>query len=336
MQSSTGYPAAIKQTASFVGPYVISAFIQAIQTGILICLHITFWARPSEGKVIRYLVIFISLVGLYQTCLSVQQLWQVAVTNFGDWNIIFSWPLPNKISYLITSLIAVPVQLFLVRRCWLLWGKRRFLLVILGILVLAYIGITLMVTIQYTLRGSSAGTEYIVPNQGVISFPLGPRFELVLISPVVVDTVLTILLMIRLIQLRSSTHTRKFRKILNAVTMITWETAVPPSACAIATVALYGIGKESNFWFKAFRDVLGKLYIMSLMVTLNNRAYLTELDNKEVTLQLPSLLPVPVTERTQPRNATLNFIASVDVESKHTQITPGQDSQSSNQSFTNS
>jgi hypothetical protein len=149
--------------------------------------------------------------------------------------------------------------------------------------------------------------------------------------------------------------------------LLTWETAIPPSACAVINVILYGSGvsrlfycqgnphnrftrsqTESNFWFKLFREILGKLYIISLMIILygvlslfsfartigadnksrNSREYLTELNNKDVTLQLPTLLPAPVTERairTQPCNASLSINISVPVESKHTEVTPEQD-----------
>jgi hypothetical protein len=144
--------------------------------------------------------------------------------------------------------------------------------------------------------------------------------------------------------------------------MLTWETAVPPSACAIATVVLYGSGvrrffcyqlntlnclmgfqTESNFWFKMFREIIGKLYIISLLITLcvipshsvslpipadqaanhknrNSRAYLSELENRDVSL--PTLLPAPVTDRsirTQPRGGNLSFNIAVPVESKHTE-----------------
>jgi hypothetical protein len=64
----------------------------------------------------------------------------------------------------------------------------------------------------------------------------------------------------------------------------------------------------------------------------NSREYLTELNNKDVTLQLPTLLPAPVTERTirtLPRNDSLSINVSVPTESKHTELdTPEQEEKS--------
>jgi len=314
------YPDSIKTPVQWIGPNVISVFVQALQTGVMICLHTTFWSQTGQEKVAKYIVVFTSVIGVLQTCLTTHDLWDSTVTGFGNWDAALGWPWPDKISQLLTALVALPVQIFLSRRCWMLWGNSRILLALLGALLLAYAVMTIAITAKLLTVPSNNFQQIVTPSGHALIFNSSPRFLASLIIPVVLDTVLTLLLLIRLIKLRSSTYTHRFRKILHSITMLTWETAVPPWLCAILSVGLYRDGIEPDFWYKPFRDVLGKLYIIALLVTLNSRAYLSELDNKEPTdWHLPSLsvLPVPVTtNQTSTTNGSLDIVAPH--ESKHT------------------
>lgn len=51
--------------AYFLGPNVMSTFIQAIETGIVINQSFTFWSRAEhESRMLRFIVIFVTGVAL--------------------------------------------------------------------------------------------------------------------------------------------------------------------------------------------------------------------------------------------------------------------------------
>ncbi|KAI0029776.1 hypothetical protein K488DRAFT_88403 [Vararia minispora EC-137] len=74
--------------------------------------------------------------------------------------------------------------------------------------------------------------------------------------------------------------------VLMRLIVVVWEAAVPPTACAMVSVVMYIFLRNTNFWDLTFQSVIGKLYVMSLLITLCARASISlEVD------QLPTHFP---------------------------------------------
>ncbi|OJT01994.1 hypothetical protein TRAPUB_7528 [Trametes pubescens] len=68
----------------------------------------------------------------------------------------------------------------------------------------------------------------------------------------------------------------KMLQILKKLTVMIWEAALPPCICAVLTVLTYLTLVDKNYWDLTFQAILGKLYVISLFVTLNGRADLQD------------------------------------------------------------
>jgi hypothetical protein len=91
----------------------------------------------------------------------------------------------------------------------------------------------------------------------------------------VTDISVTAILLVFLIRSRSELHSGHFRKILYRLIIITWESAVPPCTCAIAVMIAGAAGAPIiSDWAIMLQTILGKLYLISLFVSLEGRASL--------------------------------------------------------------
>ncbi|KAI0806680.1 hypothetical protein C8Q74DRAFT_1362292 [Fomes fomentarius] len=267
---------------SYIGPALVSLTLESVQTGILINQSLTFWERAErELGVVRALVSCVTTIAFFQTCLSFYTSWRTFVDKFGDWysSVMFSWA--DKIQSTMTVLMAAPVQAFLIWRCWTLFNRNIHVLVILVILLLASVLAGLVNTVQ-TFRVHFG----IVPDAEVEAGPL-PKvpisaiFVLSLTSSAVLDVLLTGIPQYSVVS-ASSPHVpgaiqakRHFLKqVLRRLTVLIWEAALPPCICAVMTVVMYLTMVNENYWDLAFQSILGKLYVISLFVTLNGRAEL--------------------------------------------------------------
>lgn len=50
--------------------------------------------------------------------------------------------------------------------------------------------------------------------------------------------------------------------------IVAWEAAIPPCACAVTALVTYFTLVNVNYWDLTFQAILGKLYVISLFVTL--------------------------------------------------------------------
>lgn len=166
--------------------------------------------------------------------------------------------------------MGAPVQAFLIWRCWTLTNRRWSVLVFLSLILLASIISSIIVTVEtFQIQFTVLTAATPVP-----ALPLNVEFILSLTSSAVLDVAVTGILLIYLARSRPSVISSRFRMIMRRLTILVWEAAVPPCACAIVTTVTYATLVNYNYWDLAFQAVLGKLYVISLFVTLNGRAEL--------------------------------------------------------------
>jgi len=259
--------------AAFLGPYALATFIGALEMGVVITCFMRFLARSEKERMpIKLLVYFVTFVAALQTGTTFAAWWKISVQDFGNWSgaAVPGWP--QKIHSSLTTLLAAPIQSFLIWRCWhLLTLRRRWLVAVpLVLLVIGSLIATIYVTvILFLLQFQSKDTLSLSLHTFFTCFVLSLAFS------AVIDIVVTSILLSFLIRSRSSIYTRRFRKVLSQLITITWESAVPPCACAIAALIATVVGAPFvSYWAVMLQTLLGKLYLISLFVTLEGRAKL--------------------------------------------------------------
>ncbi|OSD02157.1 hypothetical protein PYCCODRAFT_1368062 [Trametes coccinea BRFM310] len=258
----------------YIGPQLVSLALEAVLTGIVINQSLTFWERAErERNVVRTLVSFVTIIAFLQSGLRFYTAWRIFVENFGNWisSVLFTWA--DKMQSTTTVLMAAPVQAFLIWRCWTLFNRSHFVLVSLSTLLLAQLIASVVVTIQ-TFRIHFG----VVPQAEVEAGPLpkvpGPQ---ILITPLtVLDVLVTGILLAFLARSKQNVTSSRFRRILRRLTVLIWEAALPPCICAVLTVITYLTLVDIDYWDLTFQAILGKLYVLSLFVTLNGRAMLQD------------------------------------------------------------
>ncbi|KAI0263730.1 hypothetical protein BC834DRAFT_290537 [Gloeopeniophorella convolvens] len=260
----------------FLGSFAVSSFVGALETGVIIALFMRFLARSeAENIYVKLMVSLVTFVAFFQTGVTFAVWWKISVLDFGDWSsaAIPAWP--QKVHSNLTTLIATPVQLFFVWRCWYLLKRRWFVALPLISMVLgSVVTSSLVLVILFRIQFKTTDTPSLLLDSFFTCFALSLAFSAAL------DIAVTGILLVFLIRSRSDVYTRRFRRILSQLIVITWESAIPPCTCALAALITCLRGAPFvSYWAVALQTILGKLYLISLFVTLNGRASLAEAAN---------------------------------------------------------
>jgi len=282
---------------AYIGPTYVSMFIQALETGFLLSLHLTFWRHNKEGKIIKYIIVYASIIGLLQTCFTAREMWYITVTGFGSWDRVFNWSWLISLSPLMTAWTGIPIQAFLSARCWMLWNQNSRLLTLLSFLTVVHAIIIIVATVQQCSNVLWGLQKLKTADNNALNLPLDSSILACLIGAAVVNVTLSFLLLTGLVRSRSATIRPQLQMMLDFVGVLIWETAILPATCSVTATFLYGFMNNSSFWYRPFQTFLGKLYVITLLITLNNRIYISKDLNTEDAMsagnQRPSLSTRP-------------------------------------------
>ncbi|OCH85471.1 hypothetical protein OBBRIDRAFT_891169 [Obba rivulosa] len=260
---------------AYLGPSITGLFIEAMEMGIIINQVLTFVERVAERErpVVRLLVAFVTAMAIVQTGFGFFSVWRIFVLNFGNWPIAedFSWA--DRIQSTVTVCMAAPVQTFLIWRCWTLMNRSWFILIPLSLILSASV-ISSTIVSQEAL--SIHFTVITDPSIVLPELPPNVTFILALTCSAVLDAAVTGILLFFLWRSKQNVVSSRFRRILKRLTVLVWEAALPPCVCAICTVVTYLLLVNENYWDLMFQAILGKLYVISLFVTINGRAELQD------------------------------------------------------------
>ncbi|KAH8106414.1 hypothetical protein DFH11DRAFT_1237358 [Phellopilus nigrolimitatus] len=259
-----------------IGPWLVATLLHSVETGIIIGQAITFLSYTSarapgrsrgvrERRLVKTVALFVLLIAVLQTSSSVWNSWDTLVRNFGNAYeaIQVSWVMKSQ--QMINVLLAVPVQAFLIWRCWLTMNRNPYILSGLITLVLASLAMSTYVTFRIFKGMSEIVSE--VSSELLIVNPYDPFYILSLILPTMLDVLLTGILFTYFFRSRNIVISRHFRKILSSLMVVIWEAALPPCVCSIITTIMYFDKRQSSFWNLMFQEVLGQLYVISFFVT---------------------------------------------------------------------
>ncbi|KLO13103.1 hypothetical protein SCHPADRAFT_940674 [Schizopora paradoxa] len=267
----------MKHPNDFLGPVVASAIIQGIELGIIVNQALQFFSRIAMGKketrYVKITAVATIVIMMFQTSLAFENLYRVTVKHFGDWVAVINVNWVFKIDPLLMGLMAAPVQAFFIRRCWLVMGKKWYILAPLSFLLLANIVSLVTVTVYvFTLTQAKIilnppkHLPYYCANikepHAVILF---------YVFSVSLDLSVTGIMLWYIIQARSIAISRRTTEILSRLTFTLWEAVIPPSVCAIIGMAVFLTRGNHDFWEIFVQGCVGKLYVISLFTVLNGR-----------------------------------------------------------------
>jgi len=112
------------------------------------------------------------------------------------------------------------------------------------------------------------------PGSG--SRALWPPFLLYTACPTALDISLSCILLWFLIQTKKRVFAEQKRQRISRLITIVWQSAVPPTLCSVSLSTTYIVSKrvhpgQRNLWYPTLLEMIGKLYILSLLYNLNTR-----------------------------------------------------------------
>ncbi|KAI0042395.1 hypothetical protein FA95DRAFT_579872 [Auriscalpium vulgare] len=220
---SGGYPTGspifdYSSAVNLVGPTVVAFFIQALETGVIIAQFCFFWTHAdSPSCVVKGVVLWVCTVAMFQTGAFFAKFWDIFVTHFGG---VTDAGWLTSVQPLVTTLMASPVQAFLIWRCFQIFNRNHLLIAPLIVLLVGSIASAIFVTHSFLVDDFSA-----LP---VVRHVWAP-YILVLSLPALLDVVLTAYLLSFLVRSLRKVYTSRIRRAITRLIVICWEVALPPT-----------------------------------------------------------------------------------------------------------
>ncbi|KAH9057119.1 hypothetical protein EDB83DRAFT_2613800 [Lactarius deliciosus] len=254
--------------ASMLGPGLVGILIQGIETGLVFAQFSRWFSRPDRGgsTVLSAVVIFVTVVGLAQTGLCFASAWCKYVQRFGmalrpDWE--------DLIQSIPTYFISFPVQALMILRCYWLGGKNMFIIVSSSpVTEMAMASWSVFLLIHYLTAFAEEDWVRLPQIVGIL-WP----YTITLLLPSILDLALTGILLHYLTRAKKRVYSPRNRKSVTHLVNVVWQSALPPTLCAICTFVLYLLFTTASrmavqFWFPVVQAMIGKLYILSLFYTM--------------------------------------------------------------------
>ncbi|KAI9435749.1 hypothetical protein H4582DRAFT_620463 [Lactarius indigo] len=259
-------PSFTQGQASVLGPGIAGLFIQGIETGLVFAQFSQWFAAldRSESSVIITIVIFVTLVGFAQSGMCFASAWRNYVQQFGT-VLLPGWedyvqPIPNLV-------ISVPVQALMIRRCYYIVNKNLFIIIPLVLLLVGSIAMTLwsMVSIFRFYNILVERDPFVLLKVVDVSWP----FLMSVLLPSVLDIILSGISLHYLTRTMKQVYAPHTRKLISRLVNIIWQSALPPTLCAICVAVLYiryttVRQNQLQLWMPIVQQVIGKLYVLSL------------------------------------------------------------------------
>ncbi|KAH9034221.1 hypothetical protein EDB85DRAFT_2289133 [Lactarius pseudohatsudake] len=253
--------------ASLVGPGIVGLFIQGIESGLVIA-QFSQWFAALDHFELRDLIVY-AIYEVQQSGIVFASAWSKYVQRFGmfpseDWG--------DYVQLIPTLAISVPVQALMIRRCYYLVSENMFIITPLVFLLVASVIVSLWsiaLAFRYVALLTSSDPVRLQELAG-ISWP----YLMSILLPSVLDLTLTGILLYYLTRTAKRVYAIHKRRRIFRLANIVWQSALPPTLCAICVSALYlrfAIAPEraSSFWIPVIQATIGKLYVISLFYMIN-------------------------------------------------------------------
>jgi len=283
--------AANQSVSEVITPGIVSIFIQGFETGLVLS-QLSQWLalERTEGIAMTLLVIYVTTIGFLETAVCFASAYRIYVRGFGQ-TIIPEWT--ESVHVILSALVAAPIQAYFISRCYHIL-KRNFCLIIPLIITLITNVVTAAWATAWLFRVHAARRANIAavasgaapyrPSPTTIFYP----FVLSITLPAALDITITSILLFSLTNFLRRIHAGHIRRRITRYMIVIWQAVIPPCFCAIGLVIKYITFTQTQpggrqAWYPAIQAMLGKLYVLSLFFTLNNRMDLTEAHEPPIT-----------------------------------------------------
>lgn len=267
--SATGIPSPSQSVLNVVSPGIVSLFIQGLETGLVVSQFAQWLSLDrKEGITITVLVLFVTTVGFVETAICFSSAWRIYVHHFGQ-AIVGGWT--ERVHAMLSTLVAAPIQAYFIYRCYHI-VKNSYLIIPLVATLVSTVVTAGWITAWLFRTNSPARIAVNGPPNQMVYYP----FVVFLTLPAILDITITSILLRSLIKFLRRIHAEHLRRRLIRYIVVTWQAVIPPSFCAVALLILYLTFTHAHpgkpqMWYPAIQAMLGKLYVLSLFFTLNNR-----------------------------------------------------------------
>ncbi|KAF8180851.1 hypothetical protein BJ912DRAFT_618796 [Pholiota molesta] len=261
--------------AAFLGGLAAAVFygLTSVQT------FIYFQNCAGDSRFTRAWVLVLWLVDSGHLALTAHGLYFYLVTNFGNLEALLAPTWSILVGIYLTNISDIIVRCFFARRIYLLCGHGRpFLRIFLPVFVLALALIVFICGCTFGVKGFILKT---FEGVNTVSIYLYVSFA----AAVVADSIVAISLCILLHQ--SRTGLKRTDSLLTILMIFIINTGLLTSICALVCLITYAIW-PFKFIFMGFYFALSKLYVNSLLASLNARSSLRARDERPTSSSIHS------------------------------------------------
>ncbi|EKM53304.1 uncharacterized protein PHACADRAFT_211002 [Phanerochaete carnosa HHB-10118-sp] len=256
-----------------LGAAYIGNILAAILYGLTSIQTYIFFDRYKDGRTLRSLVLFLWALDTVHLALICDTIYYYAITNFSNPLAMVSVTKTIMVHVMFTGVSDAIVRGIFMYRVWLVsQGKRLLFLAILLPSLVCFAG-----SIGFAIRGLQIGTYAGIAD---ISWILYTAFG----TGVVADAAIAAALCYFLAKRR--TGIQRTDSIVQMLIVYSVNTGVLTSLCAMCVLVAYAT-MPGNFIFISFYFVLPKLFLNSLLSTLNAREKLRGIGGSGAAAPIP-------------------------------------------------
>ncbi|KAH7334701.1 hypothetical protein B0J17DRAFT_576991 [Rhizoctonia solani] len=245
------------------GPFVTGIMMQQLFLGVFCVQVYDYWRIfPTDTPFNRGMVISLTIMTLLQGVMDFINLYRNSVTYYGNFNKFDEqdWSLFWEIG--VTAIIGSIAQVFFLERCYSA-TKNKIVLVVIGTIIAVSLGF-----------GIASSVEF----QRIVKLSLVPEIPVPIIGWLTLTAVLDVLISTVLIWtlMRVRTPFRKTEAVITKIIRVTMETSSITASIAVINLVLY-LALPGEAYHLLPQLVMGKMYAISVMVTLSSRRDLQEI-----------------------------------------------------------
>ncbi|KAG8746953.1 hypothetical protein FRC12_014177 [Ceratobasidium sp. 428] len=237
---------------------IAAAMVHCGLQGVCIPLLVAFLnSRRGPGKWLKGYVMSVNALGLVQTALQMEQAFSVLRRHAPRAPLVLVYPL-------LTVILGASVQGFFIFRCWCILRRQWSLILPFVLLHMAAVG---------------SGTAMAIYSMKSLKMNVGHKanaaFSVWIICVFLLDLSMTATTIAYIY--RSRTGHDEHEHVLNTIWQVTWASAAPPFLLMVAVIVEGHIGDGLAHPGAIFlSDMTGKLFILSLMITLVGRGHIRQ------------------------------------------------------------
>ncbi|KAJ7781946.1 hypothetical protein DFH07DRAFT_792060 [Mycena maculata] len=244
-----------------LGSWVLAGFLDAIFMGVVMCQVTTFFRsrRSQEGvqRHYRWLVVFVTFLSILKTSQAIAIIWVQNVEDFMNPDVARTlvaaawWQVSAP---LMTGITGVTVQSFFAFRFYLLSRNIWFCIPILCSMLLGFAGVCLSLN-AIIIGNADAKVMWLLVH---------------LVCAFSTDFMITLGTLYTL-RKRNNGGLDSTSSLINRLLRLVFESAIPPTViAAIDLIMTQTLGLRHLLWHLLLNFALAKLYVVSLLYTLNS------------------------------------------------------------------